>query len=108
VAVRIIDLFRSGGALQPPFAHLSVRATADATWNGGAKAGTVTENWGIIEVDGIPAVPGVIVGGYGRFSGAAGDMRESSIIGTNATGCPNSTASFHIRPGSTRGGGWRN
>ena len=72
--------------------------------NGGA---LVTENWGIIEVNGIPTVPGVIMGGYGRFSGAAGDAR-ATIIGTNATGCPNSTGRFNIRPGSMRGGGWNN
>lgn len=64
----------------------------------------VTENWGIIEVDGIPTVPGVVTGGVGRFSGAAGDIR-STILGTNATGCPNSTGRFNIRPGSMRGGG---
>jgi hypothetical protein len=64
----------------------------------------VSENWGIIEVDGIPIVPGVITGGYGRFSGAAGDSRNK-IIGTNATGCPNSTGRFNIRPSSVRGGG---
>jgi hypothetical protein len=63
----------------------------------------VTENWGIIEVDGIPTVSGVITGGFGRLSGAAGQTR-STIIGTNATGCPNSTGTFTIRPDSIR---WR-
>jgi hypothetical protein len=67
----------------------------------------VSENWGIIEVNGIPIVPGVITGGYGRFSGAAGDTR-ATIIGTNATGCPNSTGRFNIRPGSIRDGGVNN
>jgi hypothetical protein len=62
----------------------------------------VSENWGIIEVKGIPTVPGVITGGFGRFSGASGDSR-ATIIGTNATGCPNSTGRFNIRPGSIRG-----
>lgn len=66
--------------------------------NGGA---LVTDNWGIIEIKGIPTVRGVITGGYGRFSGAAGDAR-ATIIGTNATGCPNSTGRFNIRTGSIR------
>jgi hypothetical protein len=66
----------------------------------------VTENWGIMEIEGIPSVPSVITGGFGRFSGAAGDGRNT-IIGTNATGCPNSTGRFNIRPGSMRGGGWK-
>ena len=62
----------------------------------------VTENWGAVMVNGIPSVLGVITGGFGRFSGAAGDTR-ATIIGTNATGCPNSTCRFSIRPGSMRG-----
>ena len=66
----------------------------------------VTESWGIIDINGIPSVPGVIVGGFGDFSGAAGDAK-ARIIGTNATGCPNSTGRFNIRPGSMRGGGWK-
>jgi hypothetical protein len=66
----------------------------------------VTESWGIIDINGIPSVPGVIVGGFGDFSGAAGDAK-GRIIGTNATGCPNSTGRFNIRPGSMRGGGWK-
>ncbi len=67
----------------------------------------VTESWGIIEIRGIPTVLGVVTGGIRGFSGAAGDHRFT-IIGTNATGCPNSTGSFNIRPGSMRGGGLKN
>jgi hypothetical protein len=63
----------------------------------------VTENWGIIEVNGIPTVLGVVTGGIGGFSGAAGDVL-GTIIGTNATGCPNGRNRFNIRPGSMRGG----
>ena len=43
---------------------------------------------------------GAILGG---FSGAAGDVR-GTILGTNATGCPNGRNRFNIRPGSMRGG----
>ena len=50
-----------------------VLATFYFFFNNGAAL--VTEAWGIIEVNGVPTVPGVIVGGIGRFSGAAGDGR---------------------------------
>ena len=63
----------------------------------------VTENWGTMMVKGIPSVLGVITGGFGGFSGAAGDVR-GTILGTNATGCPNGRNRFNIRPGSMRGG----
>jgi hypothetical protein len=44
-----------------------------------------------------------VTGGIGGFRGAAGDI-EGVIFGTNATGCPNFRAKFHIQPGSVRGG----
>ncbi len=66
----------------------------------------VSENWGAVMVNGIPSVLGVITGGFGGFSGAAGDAR-GTILGTNATGCPNARTRFNIRPGSTRGA-WPN
>ena len=63
----------------------------------------VSENWGTVLVKGIPSVLGVITGGFAGFSGAAGDVR-GTILGTNATGCPNGRNRFNIRPGSMRGG----
>jgi hypothetical protein len=66
----------------------------------------ITENYGIVDVKGSPTVLGVVTGGIGRFSGAAGDVL-GTIIGTNATGCPNGRNRFNIRPGSMRGG-WNN
>jgi hypothetical protein len=44
-----------------------------------------------------------VTGGIGAFSGASGDI-QGTILGTNATGCPNFRAMFRIRPGSLRGG----
>jgi hypothetical protein len=93
------DIARAYGSAPP------VLATFYFFFNNGAAL--VTENWGIIEIKGIPSVPGVITGGVGRFSGAAGDTR-ATIIGTNATGCPNSTGRFNIRLGSIGAGGWNN
>ena len=61
----------------------------------------VSENWGAIPVNGVPSVLGVITGGFGGFSGAAGDAR-GTILGTNVTGCPNGRTRFTIRPGSTQ------
>jgi hypothetical protein len=43
-----------------------------------------------------------ITGGIGGFSGASG-FAQGSILGTNATGCPNFRAVFRIRPGSLNG-----
>ena len=43
-----------------------------------------------------------ITGGIGGFSGAAGDT-QGTILGTNATGCPNFRAKFRFQPGSVRG-----
>lgn len=43
-----------------------------------------------------------VTGGIGGFSGAAGDA-QGTILGTNATGCPNSRATLRIVPGSMRG-----
>jgi hypothetical protein len=43
-----------------------------------------------------------ITGGIGGFSGAAGDI-QGTILGTNATGCPNFRTKFRIQPGSLRG-----
>jgi hypothetical protein len=43
-----------------------------------------------------------ITGGIGGFSGASG-FAQGSILGTNATGCPNFRAVFRIRPGSLQG-----
>jgi hypothetical protein len=43
-----------------------------------------------------------VTGGVGGFSGASGSM-DAPAIGTNATGCPNARARFHIQPGSIRG-----
>jgi hypothetical protein len=48
-------------------------------------------------------VPFSVTGGIGGFSGAAGDGL-GTIIGTNATGCPNARIKFNIQPGSARGG----
>jgi hypothetical protein len=49
--------------------------------------------------------PGIVfssvTGGIGGFSGASGFL-EGPAIGTNATGCPNARATFHIQPGSVR------
>jgi hypothetical protein len=41
-----------------------------------------------------------ITGGIGGFRGAAGDLQGGTTLGTNATGCPNFRARFHLRPGS--------
>jgi len=43
-----------------------------------------------------------VTGGIGAFSGASGDI-QGTILGTNASGCPNFRAMFRIRPGSLRG-----
>jgi hypothetical protein len=43
-----------------------------------------------------------VTGGIGTLSGASGDI-QGTILGTNATGCPNFRAMFRIRPGSLRG-----
>ena len=43
-----------------------------------------------------------VTGGIGAFSGASGDI-QGTILGTNATGCPNFRAMFRIRPGSLHG-----
>ena len=43
-----------------------------------------------------------ITGGFGGFSGAAGDI-EGVVFGTNATGCPNFRATLRVQPGSVRG-----
>jgi hypothetical protein len=43
-----------------------------------------------------------VTGGIGGFRGAAGDI-EVSILGTNATGCPNFRVQFNLVPGSVRG-----
>ena len=40
-----------------------------------------------------------VTGGIGVFSGAAGDI-QGTILGTNATGCPNFRTKFNHRPGS--------
>lgn len=61
----------------------------------------VTENWGILDLDGVPTVLGAITGGFGRFGGAAGDF-HSELIGSNATGCPNARNRFKFVPGSLR------
>jgi hypothetical protein len=45
-----------------------------------------------------------VIGGVGRFSGAAGEAPSGGPIGFNATGCPNFRSSFNIVPGSIRGG----
>jgi hypothetical protein len=42
-----------------------------------------------------------VTGGIGSFRGASGDIEEGPM-GTNATGCPNFRAKFHIQPGSVR------
>jgi hypothetical protein len=44
-----------------------------------------------------------VIGGIGHFRGAAGDVESGAILGTNATGCPNFHARFHLVPGSLRG-----
>jgi hypothetical protein len=62
-----------------------------------------TDGYGIIVVNGTPVVPFSVTGGIGGFSGAAGDGL-GTIIGTNATGCPNARIKFNIQPGSVRGG----
>ena len=54
---------------------------------------------------GLDAV-GSVTGGTGGFRGTAGEV-QGTPIGTNATGCPNFRATFHIEPGSARGA-WRN
>ena len=43
-----------------------------------------------------------VTGGIGGLSGASGDI-VGTIIGTNASGCPNFRAKFRIQPGSVRG-----
>lgn len=43
-----------------------------------------------------------VTGGIGGFRGTSGDI-ESLGLGTNASGCPNFRATFHIQPGSIRG-----
>ena len=43
-----------------------------------------------------------VTGGVAGFSGASGDI-QGTILGTNATGCPNFRSMFRIRPGSLRG-----
>ena len=40
-----------------------------------------------------------VTGGIGGFRGAAGYSR-GTILGTNATGCPNARVKFHLQPGS--------
>lgn len=40
-----------------------------------------------------------VTGGIGRFSGAAGDIHVT-VLGTNATQCPNFRAKFNLHPGS--------
>jgi hypothetical protein len=46
-----------------------------------------------------------VTGGVGGFTGASGAVQfpPSVTLGTNATGCPNFRAKFHIRPGSLHG-----
>jgi len=43
-----------------------------------------------------------VIGGVGRFRGAAGD-NQGGPIGFNATGCPNFRITFNLVPGSIRG-----
>jgi hypothetical protein len=47
------------------------------------------------------AVPLAITGGIGGFQGASGQV-EGTIIGTNATGCPNARVKFNLQPGFGR------
>jgi hypothetical protein len=44
-----------------------------------------------------------VTGGIGRFRGAAGDLQGGSILGTNATGCPNFRTRFNFVPRSVHG-----
>ena len=44
----------------------------------------------------------VVTGGIGSFRGASGEI-QVTILGTNATGCPNSRAKVILVPGSGRG-----
>jgi hypothetical protein len=62
-----------------------------------------TDGYGAIVVNGTPVVPFAVTGGIGGLSGAAGDGL-GTILGTNATGCPNARIQFNIQPGSVRGG----
>ena len=55
-----------------------------------------TDGYGIIVVNGTPVVPFSVTGGIGRFSGAAGDGL-GTILGTNATGCPNARITFNLK-----------
>jgi hypothetical protein len=42
------------------------------------------------------AAPFAVTGGIGGFRGAAGDV-QGTLLGTNATGCPNARVRFHLR-----------
>jgi hypothetical protein len=42
-----------------------------------------------------------VTGGIGSFKGAAG-FSQGTILGTNATGCPNARVKFHLQPSSER------
>jgi hypothetical protein len=44
----------------------------------------------------------VVTGGIGSFRGASGEI-QVTILGTNATGCPNSRGTVILVPGSVRG-----
>jgi hypothetical protein len=43
-----------------------------------------------------------VIGGIGRFRGAAGDY-TGAPMGTNGTGCPNFSGRINFLPGSIRG-----
>jgi hypothetical protein len=43
-----------------------------------------------------------LTGGIGAYSGAAGDVR-GTLLGTNASQCPNFRVNIYLQPGSVRG-----
>ncbi len=45
-----------------------------------------------------------VTGGIGAFRGAAGDLHGSTVLGTNATGCPNFRAKFRLQSGARHNG----
>jgi hypothetical protein len=62
----------------------------------------ITETYAFLQGQDVSLAYSAVIGGIGRFRGAAGDI-GGPPIGTNVTGCPNSRLTFNFVPRSVRG-----